>query len=66
MGRAVVEALVLVSTKSSYTIKLYCSSAFPCYYPADGTVKTDEGRQDVDSMQSDLFRYHWCIIKFIG
>jgi hypothetical protein len=39
MGRAVVEALLPVSTKSSYTIKMYCLRAFPSYYPADGTVK---------------------------
>jgi hypothetical protein len=35
MRRAVVEELMPVSTKPSCTVVLYCSCAFPSYYPAD-------------------------------
>jgi hypothetical protein len=47
MRRAVLEALVQVSTKPSCTVTLYCLCAFPSYYLADGTVKTDDDSQDV-------------------
>jgi hypothetical protein len=58
MRRAVVEALMPVSTKPSCTVALYCSCAFPSYYPADDTVEVDDDSEDADYMRGKLFCYH--------
>jgi hypothetical protein len=70
MRRAVVEALVPVSTKPSCTVALYCSCAFPSYYPADDTVEADDDSEDGDYMRGNcfvttilvLFRIHLAMI----